>query len=57
MWLFPLIFNLRAGWYRMITVWALFTLITFFIIWKATKSPMTPYTPRYVGLHFKLYCF
>lgn len=48
MWLFPFIFNVRAGWYRMITVWSLFTLITVFIIWKATKSPLTPYTPRLV---------
>merc|ERR1719354_27841 len=40
MWLFPLIFNVRAGWWRMVSVWTLFTLITFFVIYQATQQEM-----------------
>lgn len=48
MWLFPFVFNIRNGWYRMLTVWTLFTIITLFVIWKATKTPILPYVPRLV---------
>lgn len=48
MWLFPLIFTARAGWYRFIGVWSIFTLITVFVLWQATCTPMGKYTPRLV---------
>lgn len=46
MWLFPLFFNLRAGWYRILVVWFLFTLITLLVLRKATRTPIDPHTPR-----------
>nr|XP_047126870.1 RING finger protein 121 isoform X2 [Hydra vulgaris] len=48
MWLFPLIFNLRVGWYRMLIVWLFFTLSTLFILRIATRNPLNPHAPRIV---------
>jgi len=48
MWVFPFIFTVRHGWYRMISVWSIFTIITLFVIWKATRFPVNPTTPRLV---------
>lgn len=48
MWVFPFIFVVRHGWYRMLAIWCLFTVVTLFIIWKATRFPVQPSTPRLV---------
>eukprot|EP00794_Sanderia_malayensis_P006921 gene6921-7699_t len=47
-WLIPLYFNIKLGWYRMLVVWTIFSLISLFIIRKASTYPMQPTTPRLV---------
>lgn len=47
LWVIPLYFNIKLMWYRMLTVWTIFSVITLFIIHKAAKAPLQPTTPRY----------
>ena len=47
LWLIPIYFALRLFWFRMLAIWTLFSLITGYIIFKATSKSMEGTTPRY----------
>jgi len=46
MWLIPVVLSLRFYWWRFITVWSVFSLITGFVSFKATRKPIAGTTPR-----------
>ena len=46
MWGIPMVMSMKFGWYRFIVIWAFFSLVTFFITFKATRRPLSGTTPR-----------
>ncbi|XP_011447941.3 E3 ubiquitin ligase Rnf121 isoform X1 [Magallana gigas] len=48
MWLIPVGFCLKFGWHRFIYVWSIFSIITAFITFKASRKPISGTTPRLV---------
>ncbi|XP_048776384.1 E3 ubiquitin ligase Rnf121-like isoform X2 [Ostrea edulis] len=48
MWLIPVGFCLKFGWHRFIYIWIIFSIITGFIAFKATRKPISGSTPRLV---------
>jgi len=46
MWLIPVVLSLRFYWWRFITIWTVFSIITGFVSFKATRKPLTGTTPR-----------
>lgn len=48
MWVIPLYISVRAEFWRMISVWTLFSVITLFVTFKATRRKISPSTPRLV---------
>ena len=59
MWVIPIGFCLKFGWMRFIVIWAIFSVITAFIVFKATRKPLGGRTPRYVDfvtLTYYLFC-
>lgn len=54
MWIIPVGFCLKFGWTRFIIVWAVFSVITGFIVFKATRKPLEGRTPRLVYKWFLL---
>lgn len=46
MWLIPLYFNIKLKFWRMLTAWLLFSILTGFIVFKSTRKPVSPSTPR-----------
>ncbi|KAK3697113.1 hypothetical protein QZH41_016921, partial [Actinostola sp. cb2023] len=54
MWLIPMYFNITLSYWRMIIVWCLFSLATGFIVFKATRNPISNTTPRLVYKWFFL---
>lgn len=46
MWLIPLYFNIKLKFWRMLTAWVLFSILTGFIVFKSTRKPVAPSTPR-----------
>lgn len=49
MWLVPVIISFYNIWTRFIVIWSIFSLITAFMAYSATRKPMSMSTPRYVG--------
>ncbi|CAB4013600.1 RING finger 121 [Paramuricea clavata] len=47
-WLIPLYFNIRLKWFRMLIIWTVFSLLTAYVVFKATRQPLAPTTPRLV---------
>lgn len=54
MWLIPLYFNIKLKFWRMLSAWVLFSVLTGFIVFKSTRKPLTPTTPRLVYKWFLL---
>lgn len=46
MWVIPVGFCLKFGWMRFIYVWAIFSAITGYIVYKSTRKPLEGRTPR-----------
>ncbi|XP_014363824.2 RING finger protein 121 isoform X1 [Papilio machaon] len=61
MWSIPLALSFNKGWWRFITIWTIFTLLTGIVIRKSTERPMSNTTPRLVYkwfyLIYKASCF
>ncbi|XP_013171740.1 PREDICTED: RING finger protein 121 isoform X3 [Papilio xuthus] len=61
MWSIPLALSFNKGWWRFITIWTVFTLLTGIVIRKSTAKPMSNTTPRLVYkwfyLIYKVSCF
>ncbi|CAH3022343.1 unnamed protein product, partial [Porites evermanni] len=54
MWLIPLYFNIKLKFWRMLSAWVLFSVLTGLIVFKSTRKPLTPTTPRLVYKWFLL---
>lgn len=54
MWLIPVVLSVRFYWWRFITVWTIFSIITGFVSYKATRKPIAGTTPRLVYKWFLL---
>ncbi|XP_066444497.1 E3 ubiquitin ligase RNF121 isoform X2 [Eleutherodactylus coqui] len=54
MWIVPVYFTVKLHWWRFLGIWVLFSLITAFITYKATRKPLEQTTPRLVYKWFLL---
>ncbi|KAK3100169.1 hypothetical protein FSP39_015674 [Pinctada imbricata] len=48
MWVIPPVFCIKFGWVRFLVIWTIFSVITGFITFKATRKPLAGRTPRLV---------
>ncbi|KAM5230051.1 RING finger protein 175 isoform 2-T2 [Hipposideros larvatus] len=54
MWVVPLYFTIKLYWWRFLSMWGLFSLITSYILFRATRKPLSGRTPRLVYKWFLL---
>ncbi|XP_067663860.1 E3 ubiquitin ligase Rnf121-like isoform X1 [Haliotis asinina] len=54
MWLIPIVFCLKFWWMRFVCVWAMFSFITGYIVFRASRKPLSGDTPRLVYKWFLL---
>jgi RING finger protein 121 len=54
MWIIPVILCLKFQWWRFIFIWSIFSVITGFVSFKATRKPIAGTTPRLVYKWFLL---
>ena len=54
MWIIPFLISLKFHHIRFIIIWIIFTLITSFIAFKATRTPIARTTPRLLYKWFLL---
>jgi len=54
MWLIPVGLCFKFGWHRFIVFWAIFSLITSIVVFKASRKPLAGTTPRWVYKWFLL---
>jgi RING finger protein 121 len=56
LWLIPSLFAFQAGFWRMLSVWSFFSVITGFLIYSASQSPLYKETPsRVYGWFYLVY--
>jgi len=46
LWVIPFLVSARMSFWRMLIVWMVFSLATFFVVYKATRRRLQVYTPR-----------
>lgn len=51
LWVIPVGMCLKMGFWRMLVIWTVFSVITVFIMFKATRRRVSVYTPRWVCVH------
>ncbi|XP_019355931.1 E3 ubiquitin ligase RNF121 isoform X2 [Alligator mississippiensis] len=54
MWVVPLYFTMKLHWWRFLVIWVLFSTVTAFITFRATRKPLVQTTPRLVYKWFLL---
>ncbi|XP_061846174.1 E3 ubiquitin ligase RNF121 isoform X2 [Colius striatus] len=54
MWVVPLYFTIKLNWWRFLLVWVLFSAVTAFVTFRATRKPLVQTTPRLVYKWFLL---
>uniref|UniRef100_UPI00358E9544 E3 ubiquitin ligase Rnf121-like isoform X1 n=1 Tax=Myxine glutinosa TaxID=7769 RepID=UPI00358E9544 len=54
MWAVPLYFTMKLYWWRFLSLWGMFSVITSYIIFRATRKPLSGTTPRLVYKWFLL---
>uniref|UniRef100_W5MPH9 Ring finger protein 175 n=1 Tax=Lepisosteus oculatus TaxID=7918 RepID=W5MPH9_LEPOC len=54
MWVVPLYFTLKLYWWRFLSTWGMFSVITSYVIFRATRKPLSGRTPRMVYKWFLL---
>uniref|UniRef100_A0A8D0L9V1 Ring finger protein 175 n=1 Tax=Sphenodon punctatus TaxID=8508 RepID=A0A8D0L9V1_SPHPU len=54
MWVVPLYFTIKLYWWRFLSMWGMFSVITSYIIFRATRKPLSGRTPRLVYKWFLL---
>ncbi|XP_008565195.1 PREDICTED: RING finger protein 121 isoform X2 [Galeopterus variegatus] len=54
MWVVPLYFTVKLHWWRFLVIWILFSAVTAFITFRATRKPLVQTTPRLVYKWFLL---
>lgn len=47
MWVVPLYFTTKLHWWRFLTTWFIFSVITAYVSYRATRKPLACTTPRY----------
>ena len=47
MWVVPLYFTIKLYWWRFLSMWGVFSVITSYVIFRATRKPLSGRTPRY----------
>ena len=52
MWVVPLYFTIKLYWWRFLSMWGMFSVITSYILFRATRKPLSGRTPRYVFRSF-----
>lgn len=61
MWSIPVMISFKNGWWRFVSIWSVFTLLTALVIRKSSIKPMSATTPRLVYkwfyLIYKVCCF
>nr|CAB3265623.1 RING finger protein 121 [Phallusia mammillata] len=48
MWFVPFLFSSRMLWWRFLTIWTFYTIVTTFVVLKARRRPLSGNTPRLV---------
>ncbi|XP_025902862.1 RING finger protein 121, partial [Nothoprocta perdicaria] len=54
MWVVPLYFTVKLNWWRFLLIWLLFSAVTAFVTFRATRKPLVQTTPRLVYKWFLL---
>ncbi|KAK9402693.1 RING finger protein [Crotalus adamanteus] len=54
MWVVPLYFTVRLHWWRFLGIWVVFSAMTAFVTFRATRKPLVQTTPRLVYKWFLL---
>ncbi|CAL8384730.1 unnamed protein product [Arctogadus glacialis] len=54
MWAVPLYFTIKLYWWRFLSMWGLFSLVTSYVLFRATRKPLSCHTPRMVYKWFLL---
>ncbi|XP_070361039.1 RING finger protein 175 isoform X1 [Equus asinus] len=54
MWVVPLYFTIKLYWWRFLSMWGMFSVITSYIVFRATRKPLSGRTPRLVYKWFLL---
>ncbi|XP_020367829.1 RING finger protein 175 [Rhincodon typus] len=54
MWLVPLYFTVKLYWWRFLSTWGMFSVVTSYVIFRATRKPLSGRTPRMVYKWFLL---
>uniref|UniRef100_A0A674GEC7 Ring finger protein 121 n=1 Tax=Taeniopygia guttata TaxID=59729 RepID=A0A674GEC7_TAEGU len=54
MWVVPLYFTIKLNWWRFLVIWVLFSAVTAFVTFRATRKPLVQTTPRLVYKWFLL---
>ncbi|NXP71268.1 RN121 protein, partial [Ramphastos sulfuratus] len=54
MWVVPLYFTIKLNWWRFLGIWVLFSAVTAFVTFRATRKPLVQTTPRLVYKWFLL---
>ncbi|KAF6720757.1 RING finger protein 175, partial [Oryzias melastigma] len=54
MWVVPLYFTIKLYWWRFLSMWGMFSVVTSYVIFRATRKPLSCRTPRMVYKWFLL---
>ncbi|KAM4834296.1 RING finger protein 175 isoform 2-T2 [Thomomys bottae] len=54
MWVVPLYFTIKLFWWRFLSLWGMFSLVTSYVLFRATRKPLSGRTPRLVYKWFLL---
>ncbi|KAL0629560.1 RING finger protein 121 [Plecturocebus cupreus] len=54
MWVVPVYFTVKLHWWRFLVIWILFSAVTAFVTFRATRKPLVQTTPRLVYKWFLL---
>uniref|UniRef100_A0A8C6SK74 Ring finger protein 175 n=1 Tax=Neogobius melanostomus TaxID=47308 RepID=A0A8C6SK74_9GOBI len=54
MWVVPVYFTVKLYWWRFLSMWSMFSVITSYVIFRATRKPLSCRTPRMVYKWFLL---
>lgn len=46
MWVVPLYFTVKLHWWRFLVIWVVFSAVTAFVTFRATRKPLVQTTPR-----------
>ena len=48
MWTIPFYLSIQMGFWRMLVIWTIFSVVTIFVMFKATRKKLHVNTPRHV---------